>query len=353
VQTIKSFDPYAQRKMALMYEIFPYPNRPIFLVPKPEGSLEAHISFGTLLSEGQFTKAREVWTVSKSAKNAQKRILLTEMNGNQNVSAKILLVGCGTDEPLLFHVLHPRCHILGLDISASSVRRAYFKLLFYRFLPAQIFKRILQVFRGVSSCVPKIVASEASQYLSNNPSEKFQYVQCFGVLHHQQNPKSFLFDICKSVERGGVLRLMIYSHQGRRLERRIQKRYSELWNQALFGLKDRLMIRYENFKLWFWQRFNQKFGNTSTLLRFKYLGYNKATVADALMHPCDTGLDPSSLQKWLEEFGMKIVFCEASVSDDGKIAGFENANEVWKKIIEADKKEGLLSNIVLIAKKEG
>ncbi|MEY3903714.1 MAG: hypothetical protein RL189_3020, partial [Pseudomonadota bacterium] len=38
-------------RMQLFYELFPYPNRPFFLRPDPEGSIESHAGFARILAE--------------------------------------------------------------------------------------------------------------------------------------------------------------------------------------------------------------------------------------------------------------------------------------------------------------
>jgi hypothetical protein len=75
------------------------------------------------------------------------------------------------------------------------------------------------------------------------------------------------------------------------------------------------------------------------------------TVADALMHPSDPGLPLFDLYTFATSVGFELISCEAKIENDGYVIGFEDPLLVWNKILEADKKQELLTNPILLFRK--
>ena len=84
--------------------------------------------------------------------------------------------------------------------------------------------------------------------------------------------------------------------------------------------------------------------------RFRYLGIGTslAPVADALLHPCDPGLDPEHLGKWITELGLRLVYCAARSGRDGWLVGIDEPMQTWESILERERAADLISNIELI-----
>ena len=333
---------YKIEQMRQFYDIFPYPNRASFLTPSIGSHLSAHGAFVALLGQGQFQRAKNL---IYNEKNANLKKSMNELESIFDHSKRILLVGCGTDEPLLFRMLHSKNELVCLDLSKKNIKIAKRKL-FYNYIVNKL-KDLLYKKQKT-----EFIVGDANVILHERYIGKFDYIQCFGVLHHQPNPESLLSGIAESMEENGVLRLMVYSYHGRSLERRIQKRYYKIWENMSKMKRLKLTIFYNFFLLRSWQFINFFGLKKSTFLRFKYLGLNSKIVADALMHPSDPGLSLESILPMANKHNLKLVYCHGKIEGEGIVTGFENSIDVWHKIVEADNNQLLLSNPVLILKKE-
>ncbi|MCA2960105.1 MAG: class I SAM-dependent methyltransferase [Silvanigrellales bacterium] len=355
--------PDSLRRMRLFYNLFPYPNRAVWSRPDPSEHLVAHAGFARLLARGDATLATSLWRRSKGVDGG----LSTGMEGEWahasprtardlaqahthfeslfGEAEHVALVGCGTDEPLLMRLLHPRAKLEALDLSARSLGIARWKECLLRISQ---FARLRRP-RKLGST--RYVCADAARHLLEGNAERFTHIQCFGVLHHQKDPWRMFAGLARALKRGGTLRLMVYSHHGRRLERRIQGRYERLWEEVTHDPLALARLFCEHAKLHFWQIFQFLLGNGGASLRFRYLGLSSASVADALLHPSDPGLPLEDVRKWAVAHGLRLVFCEAKFDDDGWQAGFGHTPETaaaWRKIEAADTRDALLSNVVAI-----
>ena len=337
-------------KMRQFYDIFPYPNRPLLISPKIEAQLTAHGGFAFLIAQGRVLIAEKIWQLSAkftmNHENISKEQLipiLHEIEGVFPKTKRILLVGCGTDEPLLFRKLHPQNELIGVDLSKKAIQRARKKISFHNlaniFLNQKKLKKIEFLLGG------------AEMVLNEKAIGNFDFIQCFGVLHHQPEPVSVLTKMAKRLHEGGILRLMVYSYHGRKLERRIQSRYSQVWDRFLQKKRFKFQILFNYILLRIWQFFNFLGFFSSTSKRFRYLGPGSVTVADALMHPSDTGVPLPYIYEQATRLGLELIYCEGKLENEGYILGFENPILSWNKIIEGDKKQELLTNPILIFRK--
>lgn len=344
------------QKMKYFYELFPYPNRSIFAFPSRKSSFLAHGAFSYWAGCGDSEKVKSLWQNNRLRMPLKNEILKLKMDETFGVGKKILLVGCGTDEPLLFRVLHPLSDITGIDLSEINLLRARRKLMAY-----EVLGRLFSTFSKFSIKgwfselgATRLLCGDALQILGANDVELYDHVQCFGVLHHQPNPRAFFQQLVESLKFGATVRIMIYSKTGRRLERRIQNRYSIIWNRffsAKKTIKGAFYLRFEHFLLRLWQVRNFFLTTQPASFRFRYLGLNSNSVADAMLHPSDPGLEPQQVVDWAYEMGLVLAFCEARIDSEGWVAGFENVSQIWAKISAAEGRGDVLSNIILVFKK--
>ncbi len=337
-------------QMRLFYEMFPYPSRPLFFTPKREFHLLSHGGFSALLQKNNLECAQYIWnsikknkTISFQSKNKLKQIyfqLAEEFPENK----RILLLGCGTDEPLLFRILHPYHEIVAIDLGRKNLIKAKRKL--------QFFKMYFKILKMENWRKTEFIIGHSEAILGSSHIGKFDYIQCFGFIHHQDNPRESMKVISKSLNENGILRMMVYSFHGRKLERKIQKRYKKMWDNLIAQKTSKwnLMIHY--YFLIIWQFLNYLGLKKSTKSRFRYLGSGRRTVADALMHPSDNGLCLSDLYDFAKENQLKLIFCEAILEKKGLVADFHDPEKIWREIIECDKRGELLSNPIVFFRKE-
>ena len=328
-------EPSSTELMKTFYEMFPYPNRPFFLFPNPKHHLSVHGGFAALLGSKNEHFCQEIRSHSFSKRKIHKRQLdLLKIFFQKD--KKILLVGCGTDEPLLFKRLHPLNPIDCVDLSQKSIRLAKIKV----FLNTL---RDVFYFKFFSRKNIRFFARDALDFMRQN-KDTYEYIQCFGVLHHQEKPYELLSAMRDHLAPEGRIRLMIYSFVGRRLERRIQGRFKHQFTRK----GSSFFIRMEHFKLRVWQFFNLFFKREQSRYRFRYLGVRSSSIADAFLHPSDPGLSLEEMTSWFEILKLKILYCEAKIYNKGIVSGSGNAFDVWQEIMLADKKQDLLSNPVII-----
>jgi len=357
-------------RMQAFYSLFPYPNRFALALPDPAGSLVAHVGFARLLttdSASDQSQARVLWQESRTnGAVTDARNTLPRLDALLESDTRIALVGCGTDEPVLMRALHPRTPIDAFDLSPRSLAIAESKERLLRMTKA--------LKRDAFSGKTRYLAGDATTLLADALATSYTHVQCFGVLHHQPEPRRLFDAMVDSLRPGGTLRLMIYAHRGRRLERRIQSRYDHLWNtptpaataapatpaapatrrSTTLPLASRAKLLLEHTRLHAWQTFQYVAGHGGASLRFRYLGTSRATIADALMHPSDPGLPLPELRSLAASRGLRLVFCEAKSEEDGWVAGFGDTREThaaWRRLEDADARDALLSNVVAIFRK--
>jgi SAM-dependent methyltransferase len=344
MKTGESVDPLDS--MTAFYNLFPYPNRPLFAFPNTCASAPAMAGFAQACASPVF--ADQCLTLWKQSKVPNQFFSLAEPYSDEIrslVSEKchIGLVGCGTDELLFMRSLHPKAQIVGFDLSAKSLKIAERKERFYKFYT------VLKTLRTIDWGKTTTAQGDATDQLSKH-KKSFHHIQCFGVLHHQKTPEVLLRRMSESLRNDGTIRLMIYSETGRKLERRLQQRYKDLWEmKSLFKL---VLI---SFWLWLWNVSKLVFSSRSSVsTRFRYLGGSRVSVADALLHPSDPGLTLSHLKSWCDDLNLKIVFCEAKDQECSWLMGCDansNTDEYWRRICESERRGTIISNITLILKK--
>ncbi|MEN9810891.1 MAG: hypothetical protein RLZZ488_2458 [Pseudomonadota bacterium] len=321
-------------RMQFFYELFPYPNRPFFLRPDPEGSIESHAGFARILAE-------------KGASMGAAAIADLHLRDVRHAFAnnkKIALVGCGTDEPLLFRLLHPHNPIVGIDLSLKSLRRAQRKIGWHRLRPV------------------RLIHGDACAALGEEGL--FSHIQCFGVLHHQPQPQKMMSAMAQSLELDGTLRLMIYSRTGRRLERGLQKKFLSLWGMgqsapqsdeqsAAIGRFAKYSLFLTSLKLLLWRMSIPLLARKTLSLRFRYVGFSLARIADAFLHPSDHPLGVNDVLNWAEKEGLQLIAHEAKSYDLGTLSSHSSKPAPVQTLVSEEERGNISSNIVLVFRKVG
>lgn len=186
---------------------------------------------------------------------------------------KILIVGCGTLEPVAVALANPQAQILAVDLSSASMKKL----------------KWMARWKGVASQIQTWVGD-----LEKIPEEKgkFDYLIATGVLHHLENPERALQKLIEKTHEKTVFRIMYYSRWGRDL---------------LYGAKDMArMLGIRNPK---------KFRSFMDSLpadhpyRIYFHLYEDARsdggLADGYLHPCDRPLDAFALRNLLNLAGLE------------------------------------------------
>jgi SAM-dependent methyltransferase len=332
-------------RMREFYNRFPYPGRPLFLFPKWRELWLSHAGFAVLCCKRPavalelWRRARGVWRPgvadAGAAELEQKEEPFCKVEREWAGDKRILLVGCGTDEPLLFRLLHRRNPLVGIDLSRRSLARARARFRLYRIAHP-----------GVALEPMAFREGDAVALLSGGTLGDFHFIQCFGVLHHQPDARPLLEAMGRSLVPGGVLRLMIYAHHGRRLERRLQRR---------FVSRDEAEKRsvLQSWRLWVWHLGGFIGLHRRLFRRFGYLGLSRRAVADALLHPSDPGLPLEHLLALCAEVGLTCRFCEAKIWKEGWVAAAGECSAFLTGLVAADRRCDIVSNIVLVLQKNG
>uniref|UniRef100_A0A6S6MBZ1 SAM-dependent methyltransferase n=2 Tax=Citrifermentans bremense TaxID=60035 RepID=A0A6S6MBZ1_9BACT len=104
---------------------------------------------------------------------------------------RILIAGCGSFAPYPFALANPGSAITALDLSDKSLRRA----------------RLHCLLHGMTR--PEFLAGDLlDPLIAPGP---FGFIDCYGVLHHLEDPLAGLVALGKRLGEGGILRVMVYS----------------------------------------------------------------------------------------------------------------------------------------------
>lgn len=338
------------KNMKNFYEFFPYPGRPFFLKPIVFNHLNIHLGYQRNLvrcGEGGLSQQlQKSFELKKKIEDQKSSLLKKSHESLQNLvcdSENIALVGSGTDEPLLFRKLHPNNRVYSFDLSQRSLMRARLKVFLDSFIKNILF---LPLFRFKNIFIQGDASLKLLEYKSH-----FSYIQCFGVLHHQPRPEVLFKSITDSLSADGILRLMIYSYHGRRLERRIQRKYDSIWSKKNKVMRFFLLMK-AFFSIYLWRILKIFSSDKSLKARFQYLGLFPKPIADAFLHPSDAGLSLETLKALIKDNGYELISFEVHIYERGHLCKFhKEAKTLFEDAILEDKKGNLLSNPIFVLKK--
>lgn len=191
----------------------------------------------------------------------------------------IALLGCGTAEPLAFAGLHKRATITAVDFSLTTIKQAHRRAGFSRIKNLEFARQDLV------------------EFCSQNP-ERFDFVHCYGVLHHLADPQKGFAGIKKILKTDGFARIMVYSQTSRRRIRLLAQTYKQLGITAetpdavtLAQNLIRLLPDDHPLKLTFQNHPESQ---------------NRNGVVDAFLNAHETGFTLSGLKRTLRDAGLYI-----------------------------------------------
>lgn len=195
---------------------------------------------------------------------------------------RIWIAGCGTFQPYTFSRANPRAQILATDLSEASLKAAKTRCRLHRI-------------RNVEFA--PIDLSDPNAY----PNEKFDLIECYGVLMSLPDPGRVLKEFHKRLKPNGILRVMVYTHYGRQRVFQIQKM------AKLLGLgprekshpkilRDLMAALPENHPL------------KDTFFDYPDSS-NLPGIVDGFLHASDRGFTGEGISKLLDEAGFHFGFC--------------------------------------------
>jgi len=107
----------------------------------------------------------------------------------------ILIAGCGTSQAAKHALRQPACHVVGIDISETSVRHT---------------ETLKRQYRLSNLEVQQLPIERVGEL-----GRRFDKIVCTGVLHHLPDPDAGLRALQEVLEPDGALHLMVYAPYGR------------------------------------------------------------------------------------------------------------------------------------------
>ena len=190
---------------------------------------------------------------------------------------KILIAGCGTGQQVIGSSIYKNAQITAIDLSEKSLAYAKRKSIEYQM------KNV------------KFIAMDLLDLDLLN--EKYDIIECGGVLHHMQDPSQGLSVLCNSLSECGYLKLGLYSKTSRSIIKNAREKIKNLgFKSTPTGIR--------NF------RKDVISGSIEELENLPYMFldfYNLSTCRDLCFHECEHQFDIKSIKTLLKNNNLK--FC--------------------------------------------
>jgi SAM-dependent methyltransferase len=190
----------------------------------------------------------------------------------------ILVAGCGTIQAAHYAVRWPRAHVVGIDVSASSIA----------------FTQELKQKYGLENLDVRQLAVERAAKLS----QSFEYVVATGVLHHLSDPDAGLRALRDVLAPNGAIHIMVYAPYGRAGVYMLQDYCRRLsighTDGEIRDLAESLKAVPPDHPL-------------APLLRNSPDFASHAGLADALLHPQDRSYSVPKLMEFLDRGGLSFA----------------------------------------------
>jgi len=195
---------------------------------------------------------------------------------------RIWIAGCGTFQPYSFSLANPEASLLATDFSETSLKQAKQRCHWHR-------RRNVEFVR--------VDLNDETTY----PEEKFDFIECYGVLMSLSDPQKTLKAFNQRLKPGGVLRVMVYTHYGRQRIFQIQK-LAKLLGLGPSHSKDPNRLK----------KLIQSLPRSHPL-KFTFEEYSdaktQAGIVDGFLHASDRGFTGEEIANALDEAGFDYGFC--------------------------------------------
>jgi SAM-dependent methyltransferase len=209
---------------------------------------------------------------------------LARRSGQMEISKspRIWITGCGTFQPYVFSKANPNAEILATDLSHRSLGIA---------------KKRCRLHGARNVKFQHLDLADFSAY----PEERFDLIECYGVLMCVPNPGAVLSALATRLKPSGVLRLMVYPHYGRQRVFQLQ-RLAKILKLSHHHKKDPHIFRRVISKL-----------PVEHPLHYAFHSYDDARtpegIVDGFLHAGDRAFTGIELSRLIDLSGLEIGSC--------------------------------------------
>lgn len=193
---------------------------------------------------------------------------------------KIWVAGCGTNQALFTALRFPEAEVLGTDISTKSLEVCW--------------KNARQI--GITNLKLEEKSLNHIDY-----KERFDYVICTGVIHHNADPAVCLKTLSAALKRDGVMELMIYNYYHRLLTVACQKAVRNFYNvEAHIDMELELSLIKDLIA-------NFPQANLMGDFLKSYRHSNEPHLADSLLQPVEYSYTVESINKLADDCDLELL----------------------------------------------
>jgi len=273
-------------------------------------------------------RAREMWR-DENIHRAEHHLLWPETAYRADLD--VLIAGCGTWQAAKYAICHPAAHVVGIDVSSTSLEHT---------------ERLKQNY--------DLANLEARQLAVENVAELdrgFDLIICTGVLHHLVDPDTGLRALRSVLKPDGAMNLMVYAPYGRDGVYMMQEYCRRLGvgtsQEEIRDLMTVLRSLPEHHPLLATQGGSREFPNADAL-------------ADAVLNPRDRSYSVSQLYDFVESNGLKLsrwYWQAAYLPQCGAMSGTPHASKLAalperEQYIEMELWRGRMANHSFVAHRD-
>ncbi|WP_442738386.1 class I SAM-dependent methyltransferase [Streptomyces pseudogriseolus] len=201
--------------------------------------------------------------------------------------ARIWVAGCGVNQGVQTALRFPGCTVYATDVSGQSLRIA----------------------ESAARSIGVTNVSFEQRSINEGVDEKFDYVLCTGVIHHNADPGVTLKALMSGLADNGVLELMVYNRYHRQETTALQKAIRLLASDGQ-GRDDHMQLSIA-------ERLMDGLAGESSVLEFLrgQKGGHTSALADSVIQPVEWSYTVSSLAELADSAGALLWLPTRNVFD--------------------------------------
>ena len=273
-------------------------------------------------------RAREMWR-DGNIHRAEHHLLWPETAYRADLD--VLIAGCGTWQAAKYAICHPAAHVVGIDVSSTSLEHT---------------EKLKQNYDLANLEVRQLAVENVAEL-----DRGFDLIICTGVLHHLVDPDTGLRALRSVLKPDGAMNLMVYAPYGRDGVYMMQEYCRRLGvgtsQEEIRDLMTVLRSLPEHHPLLATQGGSREFPNADAL-------------ADAVLNPRDRSYSVSQLYDFVESNGLKLsrwYWQAAYLPQCGAMSGTPHASKLAalperEQYIEMELWRGRMANHSFVAHRD-